>query len=168
MGVSAVKDVTTARAPAPAPIDATGFDEVYQAHYASLVRLAYVTTGNLPAAEDLVQEAFAEYYRRRDEVAAPVPYLRRAVISRCTSWLRRRMLERRRQHTAALWPPHGDHPLGPDATAVRAALSPPAAPAAGRGVPALLPRPARGGHRRGAGVPARHGQVAAEPGAGRP
>jgi RNA polymerase sigma factor (sigma-70 family) len=123
LGVSAVTDVTTARAPAAAAIDATGFDEVYQAHYASLVRLATVTTGNRPAAEDLVQETFAEYYRRRDDVAAPVPYLRRAVISRSTSWHRRRMLERRRQHTAALWLPPGDHPLGPDATAVRAALS---------------------------------------------
>jgi RNA polymerase sigma factor (sigma-70 family) len=123
LGVSAVRDVTQARAPATDAIDAAGFDEVYQAHYASLVRLAHVTTGNRPAAEDLVQEAFADYYRRRDEVAAPVPYLRRAVISRCTSWHRRRMLERRRQHTAALWLPRGDHPLGPDATAVRTALS---------------------------------------------
>jgi RNA polymerase sigma factor (sigma-70 family) len=112
-------DVTTARAPA---IEAAGFDEVYQANYASLVRLATVTTGNRPAAEDLVQEAFAEYYRRREQVLAPVPYLRRVVISRCTSWHRRRTLERRRQHTAALWLPSGDHPLGPDATAVRAAL----------------------------------------------
>jgi RNA polymerase sigma factor (sigma-70 family) len=118
--VSAVRDVTTARAPA---IEAAGFHEVYQAHYASLVRLATVTTGNQPAAEDLVQEAFAEYYRRGEEIVAAVPYLRRAVISRCTSWHRRRMLERRRQHTAALWSPRGDHPLGPDATAVRAALS---------------------------------------------
>jgi RNA polymerase sigma-70 factor (sigma-E family) len=121
--VSAVKDVTTARAPATPATDATGFDEVYQAHYASLVRLAYVTTGSRPAAEDLVQEAFAEYYRRRDEVTTPVPYLRRVVISRCTSWHRRRVLERRRQHTAALWLPRTDHSLGPDATAVRAALN---------------------------------------------
>jgi RNA polymerase sigma-70 factor (sigma-E family) len=123
VGVSAVRDVTTARAPAAAPDDAAGFDDAYQANYASLVRLAYVTTGHRPAAEDIVQEAFAEYYARREAIAAPVPYLRRVVISRCTSWHRRRMLERRRQHTAAMWLPRGDHQLGPDAMAVRAALN---------------------------------------------
>jgi RNA polymerase sigma factor (sigma-70 family) len=118
-GVSAVRNVTTV----PALIDDTGFGGIYQAQYASLVRLAYVTTGSRPAAEDLVQEVFAEFYRLHDRIAAPVPYLRRAVISRCTSWLRRRLLERRRQHAAAMWLPRGDETLGPDATAVRAALA---------------------------------------------
>jgi RNA polymerase sigma-70 factor (sigma-E family) len=85
------------------------FDAVYSAHYASLVRLAYVTTGNLPAAEDVVQDAFLEWLRRIDDVDAPVAYLRRAVVSRCTSWVRRRILERR--HAAvepwAALPPEG-------------------------------------------------------------
>lgn len=34
------------------------FSDVYAAQYAPLVRLAYVTTGNLQAAEDVVQEVF--------------------------------------------------------------------------------------------------------------
>ena len=123
MVVSAFRDVTTARATAPALIDDIAFGELYRAQYGSLVRLAFVTTGSLPAAEDLVQEVFAAFYRRRDEVGAPVPYLRRAVISRGTSWLRRRMLERRRQHEAATWLAHGENPLGPDATAVRTAMT---------------------------------------------
>jgi DNA-directed RNA polymerase specialized sigma24 family protein len=58
-----------------------GFDAVYAAHYPSLVRLAYLTTGNLPAAEDVVQDVFIEWYRRRDQVHHPVAYLRRAVAS---------------------------------------------------------------------------------------
>jgi len=72
-----------------------GFDIVYSAQYLPLVRLAYLTTGCLPAAEDVVQDAFIEWYRRRDQVHHPVAYLRRAVVSRCVSWLRRRALERR-------------------------------------------------------------------------
>jgi RNA polymerase sigma factor (sigma-70 family) len=118
-GVSAVTDVTAARAPAA---DATGFRELYESQFAPLVRLAYVTTGSLPAAEDVVQEVFAEFFRLRESVLSPVPYLRRAVVSRCTSWVRRRGVERRRQHAAAAWLPSADLPLGPEATAVRAAL----------------------------------------------
>jgi DNA-directed RNA polymerase specialized sigma24 family protein len=95
------------------------FDAVYAANYAPLVRLAYVTTGSLPAAEDVVQDVFVEWLRRFDDVEAPVAYLRRAVVSRCTSWVRRRILERRHA-TVQPWaelPPDG---MG---VAVRAALA---------------------------------------------
>lgn len=97
------------------------FRAVYEAHYPSLVRLAYLTTGNLPAAEDVAQDAFVEWYRRRDQVREPVPYLRRAVVSRCTSWIRRRQLERR--HAAAVDEAAGPAPVDVEATAVRTALS---------------------------------------------
>jgi hypothetical protein len=40
------------------------FDAVYRAHYAPLVRLAYLTTGSLAAAEDLAQDAFVEWWLR--------------------------------------------------------------------------------------------------------
>ncbi|MFK3985123.1 sigma factor [Micromonospora sp. NPDC050397] len=59
------------------------FDAVYAAHYVVLVRLAYVTTGSQQVAEDVVQEVFIEWLRRMDAVRDPVPYLRRAVVSRC-------------------------------------------------------------------------------------
>jgi RNA polymerase sigma-70 factor (sigma-E family) len=95
------------------------FDAVYAAHYVPLVRLAYLTTGSLPAAEDVVQEVFVDWFRRRDEVRAPAAYLRRAVVSRCTSWVRRRALERR--HGGAAEPPPAASPSA-DALAVRAAL----------------------------------------------
>jgi RNA polymerase sigma-70 factor (sigma-E family) len=96
------------------------FDRVYAAHYVPLVRLAYLTTGSLPAAEDVVQDVFVEWLRRFDDVDSPVPYLRRAVVSRCTSWVRRRVLERR--HAAP--EPAGDaRAPGPEVVAVRAALA---------------------------------------------
>jgi RNA polymerase sigma factor (sigma-70 family) len=95
------------------------FDVVYATHYAPLVRLAY--TGNLPAAEDVVQEAFADWLRRGTRVRDPVAYLRRAVVSRCTSWVRRRVLERRHAHTGQPDPPDGATP--DDVRAVRDALT---------------------------------------------
>jgi RNA polymerase sigma-70 factor (sigma-E family) len=102
------------------------FDAVYDAHYPSLVRLAYLTTGNLPAAEDVVQDVFIEWYKRRDDVRQPVAYLRRAVVSRCTSWVRRRSLERRHGASIGFAAYAGSMAVGApnaDAPAVREALS---------------------------------------------
>ncbi|GAA2356116.1 RNA polymerase subunit sigma-24 [Catellatospora methionotrophica] len=100
--------------------------EVYAHEYAGLVRLAYVTTGSLAAAEDVVQDVFADWFRldgdRRDEIREPAAYLRRAVLSRCTSWVRRRVLERRHAAAPALTPPASDAPSQADIAAVRAAL----------------------------------------------
>jgi RNA polymerase sigma-70 factor (sigma-E family) len=115
-----LQDVTVAISERAPGLDPEAFRAVYAAQYPSLVRLAYLTTGSLPAAEDVAQEAFVEWYRRGAQVRDPVPYLRRAVISRCTSWVRRRRLERR--HAAArpgVVPPPGDA----DSASVRAALT---------------------------------------------
>lgn len=100
--------------------DAT-FDELYARHYPIMVRLARLTTGQLALAEELVQDAFTELLRRRDEVRDPSAFLRRAVVSRSTSWLRRRLLERRHrtaEPTVAAPAPAGDA----DTVAVRTAL----------------------------------------------
>ncbi|MET7417524.1 sigma-70 family RNA polymerase sigma factor [Dactylosporangium sp. NPDC005555] len=99
-------------------LDPEAFREVYDVHYPPLVRLAYLTTGSLAAAEDVAQEAFIEWFRRGDQVREPVPFLRRAVVSRCTSWVRRRRLERR--HATVTTEPV-THPDG-DTEVVRAAL----------------------------------------------
>lgn len=71
------------------------FVEVYEARYDQLVSVARLTTGSYAIAEELVQEAFAELYRRFDAVRRPDAYVQRAVVSRCTSWVRRRVTERR-------------------------------------------------------------------------
>lgn len=101
-------------------VETSEFDLVYAAHYVSLVRLAYLTTGSIAAAEDVVQDAFVEWWRRRDQVRAPAVYLRRAVVSRCTSWVRRRVLERRHGEQG---PPAYATPPSADAAAVRSALN---------------------------------------------
>lgn len=110
--------VTVTDEPAPEGLDQEAFRAVYAAHYPALVRLAYLTTGSLAAAEDVAQEAFIEWLRRGDQVREPVPFLRRAVVSRCTSWVRRRRLERRHASVTPepVWRPDGDTEV------VRAAL----------------------------------------------
>jgi RNA polymerase sigma factor (sigma-70 family) len=98
-----------------------GFCAIYAAQFAPLVQLAYVTTGGLPTAEDLVQDVFVEFYRRRETIAEPAGWLRRATVNRCTSWVRRRVVERK--HARAGGQPNGEAALSADALAVRAALA---------------------------------------------
>jgi RNA polymerase sigma factor (sigma-70 family) len=94
---------------------------VYAAQYALMVRLAYVTTGSVLAAEDVVQEAFVELYRRWAEINEPTGWVRRAVVSRCTSWVRRQRLERRYGREAERPPAY--QPVSPESLAVRSALA---------------------------------------------
>lgn len=96
------------------------FAAIYLRQYRPMVRLAYVTTGSVGAAEDLTQDAFAELYRRFDGLADPAAYLRRIVVSRTTSWVRRRVVERRHLRPE---PPGASDPVGPETVAVRAALA---------------------------------------------
>ncbi|WP_083672391.1 RNA polymerase sigma factor [Micromonospora sp. CB01531] len=103
----------------PVSLGEDGFRTVYEEQFPLLVRFAYLTTGSAAAAEDLVQETFVELYRHRDRVRAPVPWLRRAVANRCTSWVRRRVLERRHAFRDPD-PPYA--PTSADGPAVRAAL----------------------------------------------
>lgn len=105
--------------------DDAAFRATYAAHFAGLVQLAHITTGGVPAAEDLVQDVFLDFFRNRDTVNDPAAWLRRATINRCTSWVRRRIIERRHAGDGAApgrrLAPGGT--LSPDAVAVRAALA---------------------------------------------
>jgi RNA polymerase sigma-70 factor (sigma-E family) len=71
------------------------FDAFYRSQWLPMVRFACLTTGSTPLAEEIVQDAFADVYRRWDRIEVPIGYLRRAVTHRCTSWVRRQRLERR-------------------------------------------------------------------------
>ncbi|GAB2662567.1 SigE family RNA polymerase sigma factor [Kribbella swartbergensis] len=100
--------------------------ELYQRHWAGLVRLAVLVMDDRQAAEDVVQEAFADLYRHwplRDSGKA-LGYLRTAVVNRSRSVLRRRKVAR-------LYTPHHEAPddsaetsavLGEDRSQVRQAL----------------------------------------------
>lgn len=61
------------------------------------VRLATALTGDLAAAEEIVQDAFVELSHRWDELDNPEGYLRTVVVNRCRSHLRRLGVARRHE-----------------------------------------------------------------------
>ncbi|MBP2356469.1 RNA polymerase sigma-70 factor (sigma-E family) [Kribbella aluminosa] len=82
---------------APAQEDArAAVSALYQRHWAGLVRLAVLMVDERQAAEDVVQEAFAELYRRWPLRGpdATLAYLRTSVLNRSRSVLRRRKVAR--------------------------------------------------------------------------
>jgi RNA polymerase sigma-70 factor (sigma-E family) len=71
---------------------------LYQEAAVGLIRLAHVILADRPAAEDVVQEAFYNLYRRWDRLADPdraLQYVRLSVVNGCRSALRRRAVSRR-------------------------------------------------------------------------
>jgi len=77
---------------------------VYRAHYAVLVRTAAMLVGDVATAEDVVQESFLAmhhaWWRLRDTSRA-LPYLRRSVINKSRSVLRRRAVADRHLRATA-------------------------------------------------------------------
>jgi RNA polymerase sigma factor (sigma-70 family) len=71
------------------------FSELYLRTYRRMVMLAYATVGSLALAEEIAQDAFGQLYRRWPLIETKEAWVRRAVISLATSWLRRQLLERR-------------------------------------------------------------------------
>jgi RNA polymerase sigma-70 factor (sigma-E family) len=73
-------------------------EALYQACALSMIRVAFVMLDDLPAAEDVVQEAFCSLYRRwdhLDDADSAMRYLRVSVLNGCRSVLRRRAVRRR-------------------------------------------------------------------------
>jgi RNA polymerase sigma-70 factor (sigma-E family) len=76
--------------------DDPGFRDYVAARTPSLLRTAYLLTGNLADAEDLVQAALAKTYMAWDRIedrGALDGYVRRAMVNTHISWWRRRRLE---------------------------------------------------------------------------
>lgn len=76
--------------------EAATFEELYRRDFPRLVSLAHGLSGSRSAAEELVQEAFLTAHRRWDEIGAyadPSAWLRRVVLNRSVSAVRRRMAE---------------------------------------------------------------------------
>jgi RNA polymerase sigma-70 factor (sigma-E family) len=76
--------------------DDPGFRDYVTARRRSLLRTAYLLTGNAADAEDLVQSALAKTYLAWDRIedrGALDGYVRRAMVNTHISWWRRRRLE---------------------------------------------------------------------------
>ena len=72
---------------------------LYQATAVGLIRLAYVILGDRQAAEDVVQDAFCNLFRRWDRLShleGAEYYVRVAVLNACRSALRHRAVRSRR------------------------------------------------------------------------
>jgi RNA polymerase sigma-70 factor (sigma-E family) len=71
---------------------------LFREHHGELVRLALLMVGDLPTAEDVVQDVYASMHARWTRLAAPdaaLPYVRAAVLNACRSVLRRRGIMQR-------------------------------------------------------------------------
>ena len=85
---------------AAVPADTGGpasIEEVFDAEWLGMLRLAVLLVDDRASAEDVVQEAFAGLHRHWGELAGPEragAYLRRAVINGARSTLRRRRTAR--------------------------------------------------------------------------
>lgn len=83
---------------------------LYRAHATAARRLAFLLVGDREEADDLVQDCFVRLVARHRRPTGPgaaavddLPaYLRRAVVNASRSWVRRRVVRRRRAHEAAL------------------------------------------------------------------
>jgi RNA polymerase sigma-70 factor (sigma-E family) len=78
------------------PADEHAFRDYVRARRPALLRTAYLLTGNLADAEDLVQSALAKTYlawHRIEDRGAVDSYVRRAMVNTQISWWRRRRLE---------------------------------------------------------------------------
>ena len=86
---------------APNPDDPPGrtaFDELYRSEWTAITALGWTLTGSWPVAEELAQDAFADAFRRWDEIGGldrPGAWVRRAVINRAASHHRHRRVEQR-------------------------------------------------------------------------
>jgi RNA polymerase sigma-70 factor (sigma-E family) len=103
--------------------------DLYQAHAVGLIRLAIVMLGDRPAAEDVVQEAFAGLYRRWNHLSGPdraLGYVRASVLNGCRDRLRARVRDERLAAAGPNWPaaPSAEQAvlIGEEHAAVLAAL----------------------------------------------
>lgn len=73
-----------------------GAAELYREHYAALVRMAALITDSRALAEEIVQDAFAELIARSSSIQSDtaLAYLRKSVVNRARSALRRRRTAR--------------------------------------------------------------------------
>jgi RNA polymerase sigma-70 factor (sigma-E family) len=86
-------------------VDQDGADDftgLFVGHYQQLLRLAVLFLGDVPGAEDVVQEAYIRVHGalRRRRIEDPVAYLRQTVVNLSRSDLRRRLIARKHAQRA--------------------------------------------------------------------
>jgi RNA polymerase sigma factor (sigma-70 family) len=77
-------------------VDSPELDRLYRSERDRLRRLAYLMTGHLHVADEIVHDAFVRLQPRLAGVAAPPAYLRVTVVNLCLGWRRRTAMARER------------------------------------------------------------------------
>ncbi|GAA0224954.1 SigE family RNA polymerase sigma factor [Cryptosporangium japonicum] len=85
------------------------FGSYLEADGATLLRFAYVLTGDHHLAEDLVQEALVQVHRRWARIDEPRAYVRKAILRHYLSWRRRRSSDEIPARDTALHAEAADH-----------------------------------------------------------
>ncbi len=70
------------------------FEELYRTSHADMVRVAYLITGSLHVAEEVVHDSFIAVADRWGAINTPTAYLRKTVVNRSRSHLRRVQTQR--------------------------------------------------------------------------
>jgi RNA polymerase sigma-70 factor (sigma-E family) len=86
------------------------FSEFFVRHKSEMMRLGYLMTSDGAQAEEAVQDAFAQVYRRWSHIDDHAAYMRRIVVNRCSSWHRHRAVVRRVQGRIAQQDSYFDQP----------------------------------------------------------
>ncbi|MER6812391.1 SigE family RNA polymerase sigma factor [Spirillospora sp. NPDC000708] len=100
---------------------------LFREHQLGLARTALMIVGDRATAEDVVQDAFIDLYRRIDRLTdhdRMLPYARAAVVNKCRTVLRRRRLAFRtgRTHEPPVWSAESAAMLGEERREVFLAL----------------------------------------------
>ena len=88
-------------APPGADVDPAAVSTIatlFRDHHGEPLRLALLMVGDVPTAEDVVQDVYTSLHQRWSKLPAadsPLPYVRAAVLNGCRSVLRRRGIARR-------------------------------------------------------------------------
>ena len=86
------------------------FEEAYDQHRMTLLRLAYLMSSSRELSEDVVQSVFTSAHDRWDQIEKPLPYLKRAVVNAVKDAQRRRLrlLSRAPDRPPVVLPPEID------------------------------------------------------------
>ncbi|HEY7069870.1 MAG TPA: sigma-70 family RNA polymerase sigma factor [Acidimicrobiales bacterium] len=82
---------------ADADVNPPDLARLYRAERDRLRRLAYLMTGQVHVADEIVQDAFLRIHPRLPDVETPPAYLRATVVNLCLGWRRRTAMARERE-----------------------------------------------------------------------
>jgi RNA polymerase sigma-70 factor (sigma-E family) len=108
-----------------ADVAAVAVTGLFRAHHLELVRLALLMTGDLAAAEDVVQDAFEQLHRRWPSLQrqdSGLAYVRSSVLNGCRSVHRRARVARRHAPRLAELPATGADTAAGERSDLMAAL----------------------------------------------